>query len=253
MATAQLALSLAPTAVLTLGDNQYEDGTLGQYWASFDPSWGPLRGIMHPAPGNHEYQTRNAEGYYAYFGDAAGPPDQGYYGSSLPGWRLIALNSNCSPVGGCGTGSPQEHWLRSELAAHPDDCILAYWHEPRFSSSYHGSSSAYAPFWRALYDYRADLVLNGHDHAYERMAPQDPGGRATDDGIRSFVVGTGGRSLYRFDSPIRTSEVRIARFGVLKLILRPGSYDWQFIGIEGVGVLDEGSGICHPPIGSGLS
>lgn len=244
--TVQLAASMSPTAVLLLGDNQYERGELENYWQVFDATWGALRGIERPAAGNHEYETINADGYYAYFGSAAGTAGEGYYGSSLPGWHLLALNSNCSRVGGCNAGSPQERWLRSELAAHPDECLLAYWHEPRFSSGPHGSNATYAPLWRALYDYRAAVVLNGHDHVYERFAPQNPSGAADDNGTRAFTVGTGGYSLYRFGKPLATSEARINRqFGVLKLTLRTGSYDWAFIGIDDAGVLDSGSAACH--------
>jgi hypothetical protein len=252
-ATAQLAESISPAAVLMLGDLQYEVGSLASFQASYDKSWGRLRGRARPAPGNHEYITPGASGYYSYFGAAAGSPDKGYYASSLPGWRLLSLNSNCGQVGGCHAGSAQEQWLRTELAAHPNECILAYWHHPRFSSSLHGSDPVTAAFWQALYEHRADLVLNGHDHTYERLGRQDPSGAATAEGIRSFVVGTGGKGLSGFVSPLPNSRVRLLQFGVLKLTLRANSYDWQFVGLGNLGVLDSGSGPCHPPVAPGAS
>ena len=160
-------------SVLTLGDTQYEDGAYEKFVASYDPSWGRVKSITKPAPGNHEYESSGATGYYGYFGRAAGDPRKGYYSFDVGRWHLIALNSNCSAVGGCGAGSPQEQWLRRDLAAHPAACTLAYWHHPRFSSGLHGSDSTYRAFWRALYDAGADVVLSGHDHDYERFARAD--------------------------------------------------------------------------------
>jgi calcineurin-like phosphoesterase family protein len=249
-ATVQLAASMNPAAVLTLGDNQYEDGSLAHYQASYALSWGALKNVTRPVPGNHEYLSGNASGYFAYFGASAGSSAKGYYASSVTGWRLLALNSNCGAIGGCQVGSPQEVWLRAELAAHPNDCILAYWHHPRFSSGLHGNDPTYDAFWQALYDYRADLVLNGHDHVYERMAPQDPTGQPNANGIRAFVVGTGGRNLPGFGVSVPTSEARISQFGVLKLTLQPSSYAWQFVAVDGQGVQDSGSGTCHPSAGA---
>ena len=201
-ATSDLALALAPDAVLTLGDNQYSDGALAKYNASFDPSWGRLRLVapIHPVPGNHEYLTAGAAGYFAYFGAAAADPATGWYSFDLPGWHLIALNGNCGSVGGCGAGSPQLQWLEADLAAHPDVCTLAYWHQPRFSSGPHGNDATYQPFWEALLAAGADLVLNGHDHVYERFAPQDASGGATPDGLRQLTVGTGGQNLTSFQA-----------------------------------------------------
>ena len=165
-------------AVLLLGDIQYEDGAYSKFLASYDPSWGRVKSITKPAPGNHEYQSGSAADYYRYFGAAAGDPAKGYYSYDLGGWHLVALNSNCSFVGGCGAGSPQEQWLRADLAAHPASCTLAYWHHPRFSSGAHGSDATYTAFWQALYDANAEVVLVGHDHDYERFAPQTSERRA---------------------------------------------------------------------------
>lgn len=231
-------------AVLTLGDNQYEDGARAKYDASYDKTWGAFKDITRPAPGNHDY--RSAAGYYGYFGQAAGDPSKGYYSWDLGGWHFIVLNSNCSQAGGCDRGSPQEVWLRRDLEERPAACTLAYWHHSRFSSGRHGSSDTYADLWQALDDYHADVVLTGHDHTYERFAPMSPAGTADPHGIRSFVVGTGGRSHYGFEKIERGSEVRDnTAFGVLKMTLRSGSYDWAFVPAAPATFTDTGSGTCH--------
>ena len=210
LATSDLLVGAGYAAVLALGDIQYEDGAYSKFLASYDPSWGRVKSITKPAPGNHEYQSGNANGYYQYFGAAAGDPAKGYYSFDLAGWHIVALNSNCSFVGGCGVGSPQEQWLRADLAAHPASCTLAYWHHPRFSSGEHGSDSTYTPFFQALYDANADLVLVGHDHDYERFAPQTASGTLDlARGIRQFVVGSGGKNVRTF--PTRAAEQRGAR------------------------------------------
>lgn len=220
--TSDLALSLNPTAVLTTGDNQYESGTLAQYQTYYAPTWGRLNSIVYPVPGNHEYNTAGAAGYFSYFQsrlDVLDPQNRGYYSYDLGSWHLIALNSQIN----VSTGSAQELWLRQDLAAHPTSCTLAYWHHPRFSSgTQHGSNTNMQPLWQALSDYHADVVLNGHEHHYERFAPIN--------GIREFVAGMGGKNFYAFGTPLSTSEFRNnTSFGVLKLVLHPTSYDWQFI------------------------
>jgi hypothetical protein len=231
-------------AVLPLGDTQYEDGRLWKYRRSYGPTWGRVKGITHPVVGNHEYLTAGAAGFFDYFGDAAGR--RGYYSVQLDEWNVIVLNSVCFAVGGCGRGSPQLRWLRDELSADTSSCTLAAWHHPRFSSGPHGNDGATDRFWRALYSHGADLVLNGHDHLYERFAPQDPDGQPDPDrGIREFVVGTGGRSLYPVENVRRNSEVRRTdSFGVLVLDLYPTRYDWRFVRIDGR-TLDSGSTSCH--------
>ncbi len=244
-ATSDLALALAPDAVLLLGDNQYLSGDYSAYQASFGPSWGRLQPRLRPAPGNHEYLTPGAFGYFNYFGQAAA---QGHYSFDLGDWHFVSLDSNCAEVGGCGRGSAEERWLRQDLAAHPGVCTLAYWHHPRFSSGPHGDNPAYAAFWQALVDGGADLVLAGHDHDYERFAPQDASGMAdAQRGLREFVVGTGGKDLYAFTHVSANSQVRLAdRFGVLRLRLRDGGYNWEFVGEDGE-VADAGSAPCHGP------
>jgi len=234
-------------AVLLLGDNQYEDGALARYGASYDPTWGRVKAITRPIPGNHEYGTTGAAGYFAYFGAAAGDPAKGYYSFDLGGWHLIALNSNCAAVGGCGAGSAEERWLAADLEAHAGTCTLAYWHHPRFSSGSHGDDPTFAPFWADLHAAGADLVLNGHDHDYERFAPQDESGAADPlAGIRELVVGTGGKNHTAFSTLRANSEARsAATFGVLALTLHPNGYDWTFLPAAGGSFTDSGSGVCH--------
>lgn len=244
---AQLVENL-PGAVALLGDNAYEKGSASQYQHCYDPDWGPFKNRTHPAAGNHEYLTLKASGYFNYFGPAAGDPTQGYYSYELGAWHLIALNSNCSKVGGCQAGSAQEQWLRADLAAHPAPCTLAYWHHPLFSSGQHGSNTQMWAVWQALYEAGADVVLNGHDHDYERFAPQNPEGVADSaQGLREFVVGTGGKNHYKFSqAPSANSEVRNDKtFGVLKLTLSPQSYTWEFIPEPGKSFADEGEEVCH--------
>ena len=245
-ATAAL-LDTLPGSVVTLGDNAYESGTATEFAQCYDPTWGRAKARTRPATGNHEYAAGNAAGYYAYFGAAAGDATKGYYSYDLGSWHVIALNAQCAFVGGCGAGSPQETWLRADLQAHPAACTLAYWHQPRFSSGEHGSNTTYQPFWQALYEASADVVLNGHDHDYERFSPQTPSGALDSSaGIREFVSGTGGKSHYPILSPIANSEVQNSdTYGVLKLTLHATSYDWQFVPVAGATFTDSGSGSCH--------
>lgn len=238
-----------PGTVFTLGDNVYPNGTSAEFGACYEPTWGRHKARTRPAPGNHDYNTAGAAGYYAYFGAAASPLDVnctshclGYYAYDLGAWRIIVLNSEIAH----GVGSPQEQWLQAELAAHPNACTLAYWHKPRFSSGQHGANTSVQTFWDALYAYGADVVLNGHDHTYERFAPQSPSGQGEPTrGLREFVVGTGGAGLYSFPSIAPNSEVRNAdTWGVLKLTLHPDSYDWEFIPVAGQTFTDAGSAVC---------
>ena len=247
LATSNLLAARRYTAVLTLGDNQYENGEHANFVESYSRSWGRFRAVTRPSAGNHDYETPGATGYYRYFGAAAGNPNRGYYSFELGSWHLIALNSNCAAVGGCGTWSPQVRWLRADLKSHRGvRCTLAYWHHPRFSSGEHGSDPMYLPFWRALFNERADVVLVGHDHDYERFAPQTPSGlRDPTRGIREFVVGTGGKLLRGFQTTQPNSEVRDSEtFGILALTLLPKRYGWRFIPAVG-SFTDVGSGVCH--------
>jgi K319-like protein/calcineurin-like phosphoesterase family protein len=249
-ATAQLLGWLNPDRVLALGDIAYPDGTAADFANCYDPTWGQYKAITSPTVGNHEYNVDPAAtAYFDYFGAAAGERGKGYYSFEVGTWHVIALNSNCANVGGCAAGSPQEQWLRADLAAHAASCTLAYWHHPRFTSGFHGNSEAVIDFWRALYEAGADIVLSGHDHNYERFVPQTAEGAAdSGHGIREFVVGTGGESHSGVATPVANSEVRNAdTFGLLELILRPGGYDWQFVPEAGKTFRDAGSASCVTP------
>jgi acid phosphatase type 7 len=247
-ATSDLLVGGAPAAVLPLGDNQYEDGALDKYGQSYEPSWGRVKDISRPIPGDGDYGVSGAAGYFRYFGAAAGTSGQGYYSYDVGTWHIIALNSACQKVsGGCGPGSPQEQWLRADLAAHPADCTLAYFHKPRFSSG--PDNTTVDAFWRALYAADAEIVLGGDRHMYERFAPQNPDGVADPDpngtrGIREFIVGTGGKNLGSIGDVQANSQVRAKTFGVLKLTLHAGSYDWNFVPAAGQSFTDAGSTSC---------
>jgi hypothetical protein len=236
-----------PGTVAVLGDSVYQRGTPAEFAACYAPSWGRFKARTRPTAGNHEYGTPGAAGYYAYFGPRAGHPERGWYAYRLGDWRVVVLNSNCGRVGGCGPGSPQLRWLRAELRTHQAACTLAYWHHPRFSSGLHGDDPTVAPFWDALYAAGAEVVLTGHDHHYERLGPLSPAGRVDRArGIRQFVVGTGGRSHYPTVRRAPASEVRDWQtFGILRLRLRPGAYEWRFVAVAGSRFADSGSARCH--------
>ncbi len=283
VATSKLLLGIPHlAAVLTLGDNQYECGRADAYARSYAPSWGRLLKLTHPVPGNHEYgrscKLNDPSPYFSYFGRAAGPLGKGWYSYDIAQWHLIALNSECSYgagnlyVGGCGVGSPQERWLRRDLAAHRNACTLAYWHEPRFSSGEHGDAAQMSRVWNDLVAAHVDLVLSGHNHDYERFAPigatPPPPGAADSTttgapiyqqpllqptGVREFVVGTGGKNLYQFEpsqsttttAPLLGEQVRNDKvFGVLELTLLPKAYTWRFVSTAHV-TIDKGAGVCH--------
>ena len=247
-ATAQLLDGIAGT-VFTLGDNAYPNGTLNEFNNCYGPGWGRHKNRTRPSPGNHDYHPPGASGYYTYFGAAASPLDanctrdcKGYYSYNLGAWHIIVLNSESTHK----AGSAQEQWLRADLAANQSMCTLAYWHRALFSSGIHGNIFGAQPLWQALYDYGADVIVNAHDHLYERFAPQNPGGQAdAARGIREFIVGTGGSLLYPFSTIQPNSEVRNnTTWGVLKLTLHATSYDWQFIPIAGQTFTDSGSSNC---------
>jgi hypothetical protein len=247
-ATAKLIVNI-PGTVFAVGDLAYPDGSDEQFAKCYAPTWGRFKDRTRPAPGNHEYHSDGASGYSRYFGAAAGDPKKAYYSYDLGAWHIIALNSECAQVGGCGAESPQGLWLRQDLAQHSTTCTLAYFHKPLFSSgASHGNDPEMKPLWQALYAANADVVVNGHDHDYERFAPQDPDGAADSKrGIREFVVGTGGKNSHRsFATSKANSEIRQAdTFGVLKLTLHASSYDWEFVPEAGKTFHDSGTGSCH--------
>jgi hypothetical protein len=246
-ATAALVNAI-PGEVFTLGDNVYENGTTAEFNNCYDPSWGAFKSRTHPSTGNHDYNSNGAAPYFAYFGAAAGTAGEGYYSYDLGAWHVIVLNSNLT--GSANTAQLQ--WLGTDLATHSNLCTLAYWHNPLYSSI-GGSGSGGAiitsvrPFWDSLYAADADLVLNGHRHVYERLAPMRPDGTPDDaTGIRTLIAGTGGSSGGDLTNIFPTSEKREGRtYGVLKLTLRASSYDWQFIPVAGSTFTDSGTGTCH--------
>ena len=256
--TADLLVTGGYAANLALGDNQYYCGGYPAFLQSYDLSWGRVKALTHPAVGNHEFLVSGgtgcdpgntgAAGYFTYFGAAAGQKGKGYYSFDIGAWHLVALNSNCSEAGGCGKGSPQHTWLMTDLAAHPTACTLAYWHIPLYSSGGRASPNMRA-IWQLLYDNDADLVLEGHDHTYERFGPQNAAGDLdTAHGLRSFIVGTGGANHTTITTVAANSEVRNAStFGVLSLTLHAASYDWRFIPEAGKTFTDSGTTACHGP------
>jgi hypothetical protein len=246
-ATARLVGSIAGT-VFTLGDNVYPDGTIKQFLNCYDPTWGKYKKRTKPSAGNHDYyHTAGASGYFNYFGARAGAPSKGYYSYKSGSWHIVALNSNCEEVGGCGRRSAQLQWLRNDLRRNPAACTLAYWHHARFSSGKHGSDPSTAAFWRVLYNQHADVILSGHDHHYERFALQAPDGtRDREHGMRQFVVGTGGTYLRPLRAIEANSQVRNSHtHGVLKLTLKPSAYRWKFVAVAGKSFTDSGTTSCR--------
>jgi len=250
-ATAKL-IEQIPGTVFAAGDLAYEKGSAEDFKNCYDPVWGRFKDRTKPALGNHEYVDPRASGYFQYWGPEAGLPGKGYYSYDLGDWHVVVLNTNCDAkdLGGCAAGSPQEAWLKGDLAKHRNACVLAYGHHALFSSGVfkkHALHPELKQLWEDLYAARADLVLAGHEHSYERFAPQDPQGKADPvNGIREIVAGTGGRShdLLGFATP--NSEVRQwDTYGVVKLTLSPGKYAWEFIPEEGKTFQDSGSGVCH--------
>jgi acid phosphatase type 7 len=240
-ATYRAAAALAPQRVIALGDEQYPRGSYYQFTHSYAKSWGKLRVLTWPVVGNHEYDTRGARGYYRYFATRQ-PGSPGWYRRAINGWQVYLLNSNCTEVD-CAA---QRAWLDREMDAHPSDCSLIAMHHPRFSSGgEHGSSRRMRGFWQVAYDHHADIALAGHDHNYERFAPMSPTGAIEPArGIRQFVSGGGGKSLYPMGTPIAGSQKFLSRFGVLELTLRPTGYSWRFVG-PSLRVRDSGSATCR--------
>jgi len=236
-ATAKLLDGISGT-VFNAGDNAYDSGTLSEYTNCYDPTWGRHKARTKSSPGNHEYQTSGASGYFQYFNN---PP--AYYAYNLGAWRIYSLNSEIDTSASGAQGS----WLQSDLAANPKACVLAYWHKPRWSSgSTHGSDSGMQAIWQILYNAGAEVVINGHEHNYERFAQMNATGSTVSQGLREFVVGTGGVGHYGFGSALSSSEVRnSSTFGVLKMTLHSGSYNWQFVPIAGSTFTDSGSANCH--------
>ena len=241
LATAALLDSFPGAYVFTLGDNAYFQGTRQQYRACYDNTWGRHKGRTFPVPGNHEYESAGALPYFEYFGEvASGPTGQGYYSFEVGDWHAVALNSNI-PV---SSGSGQAAWLRNDLMTSRARCTIAYWHHPLFTSGPDGDTQSMRELWRILFEFGAEIIVNAHEHMYERFAAQDPDGRPDPvRGIRQFIAGTGGAFLYQPTILHPNSEVRISGFGVLKLTLSSDRYQWEFVPVAGA--TDGGSGTCH--------
>jgi hypothetical protein len=251
LATAKL-IEKIPGTVFAAGDLVYDALTVGQFQNCYGRSWGKFKDRTRPAPGNHEYREYNAAPYFQYWAGQAGPAGKGYYSYELGAWHVVVLNTNCEAIslGGCGSGSPQDNWLRQDLADHRGSCIVAYGHHALFSSGIFRSHAVHPELkrlWEDLYAAHADVILAGHEHSYERFAPQDPEGRSDPQhGIREIVVGTGGRSHDPLGLATPNSEVRnYDTYGVLKLTLSAQDYAWEFIPEEGRTFRDSGSGVCH--------
>jgi hypothetical protein len=233
--------------VLALGDNAYQSGLASEYANCYNPTWGAFKTRTQPVPGNHDYLTTGATGYFGYFGAKAGDPSKGYYSYNLGAWHILAINSNCVQVGGCNTNSPQESWVRADLAATSAKCVLAYWHHPFYSSAVSGGTPQMATIFKDLYNAGAEIVLSGHQHNYERFAPQNvTAGVDTARGIVQFVVGTGGGNFTPLATPRQPNSLTSLQgtYGVLQLTLHATSYSWKFIPVSG-SYTDSGSANCH--------
>ncbi len=234
-------------AVLALGDLQYEDGTLEQFQQSYDPALGRFKPITFPVPGNHEYNTAGASGYYDYFGDRAGDPATGYYSFDIGAWHVVALNSNCAKVGGCEAGSAQQRWLRADLAANAQRCTIALTHHPRWVQGKYSDFDQLDDLYSTMMEFGVDVLLSGHDHSYQRFAPLDADREVdTERGIRQFVVGTGGKNHASTIVPGGPLEAADATsFGVLELQLNPTGYTWAFAPLDADGFVDAGNSACN--------
>ena len=243
--TGQLVSTL-PGTVLLLGDDAYNNGTAKEFTGCYAPSWGPLLFRTWASPGNHDHYTVGATPYFDYFGSRAGPDRRGWYSVELGAWHVVSLDSECLLVGGCGPESDQGRWLTADLVAHPTSCVLAFWHRPRFSSGVHGDDPGEDGLWRAVVAGGVDVILNGHDHDYERLDPLSADGAPDPSGVREFVVGTGGAPLRDFPQSIGRSAFRDAKHhGVITMTLTPTGYDWAFLRTPNGAVVDSGSSPCQ--------
>ncbi|MEJ2229823.1 MAG: metallophosphoesterase [Nitrospirales bacterium] len=235
--------------ILALGDLGYQNGSIESFNECYDRTWGPFKDRTYPVPGNHEYNTKDAVPYFAYWGNRAGRGGKGYYSFDLGGWHIIALNSKLEKKKHRDTISLQHAWLKKDLAATKARCILAYWHHPVFSSGQEGGSQRMKNMLQTLYAAGVSIVLTGHDHTYERFAPQNPDGVFDPArGFREFVAGTGGASLRPLKIRQKNSEFFQAdTFGVLKLELYANRYAWEFLPVGGGSALDAGTGSCVLP------
>jgi 3',5'-cyclic AMP phosphodiesterase CpdA len=237
-------LETIPGTIYTTGDHAYPSGAKKTFNECYGPTWGRHKDRTRPSPGNHDMRTRKGLPYYDYFGENAGPRGRGYYSYNLGEWHIISLDSD----GKANSRSRQYKWLKEDLEQNKTACMLAYWHVPKFSSGAHGNHKEFNDVWELMYEHGVDVIVNGHDHSYERFAPQDHLGRADPErGIREFVVGTGGAGVYRFGEVAANSEVRQWQsYGVLKFSLYSGRYEWEFVTAKGQDFTDTGTGYCEP-------
>ncbi len=243
-ALVEAALHADPNSTaITLGDNTYPNGTQAEFTDCYEPTWGRFKQRTRPSPGNHDYLTENASGYYDYFGAIAGPDRRGYYSYDIAGWHIVSLNSNIDAE----ESSAQIKWLREDLLSHPARCTIAYWHHPLFTSGRRGNNLKMKAAWQMLQKSGAEIILSGHDHHYERFAPQDAEGVHNEkQGLRELLVGTGGVGLTPPDVARTNSEVRdSSTHGVIKLALYDNAYRWEFVPVAGGSYSDSGTGVCH--------
>jgi acid phosphatase type 7 len=234
-------------SVFTLGDNVYPNGTSAEFANCYNPSWGSFKARTHPVPGNHDYNTANATGYYGYYGAKAGDSSKGYYSYNLGVWHIVVVNSNCAAIGGCETGSSQEKWLQSDLKTSPSKCQIVMWHHPRFSSgAEHSNADFMQDIWKAVAENQVELVLSGHEHTYERFASMNAAGEADSGGTTEIVVGSGGISHYHLGIKKPNSQTFNAdTYGVLRLELAASSYNFKFLPEPGKTFTDSGAGVCR--------
>jgi hypothetical protein len=244
--TAEIIKHYPDAAVFTAGDNAYEDGKAIEFQNCYDPSWGQFKDRTRPVPGNHDFHTENGAPYYAYFGAAAGEAGKGWYSYDLGGWHIVGLNSNCDAVG-CREGSPQVEWLRQDLQNNAGQCTLMIWHHPLFSAiSTEGGYGFVSTFWKVAREFNVDVVVNGDQHSYQRFTPLDGDGSPDPNGVREFIVATGGSGFYEWAMTDPNIEARDNQtHGVIKFNLYPGHYEWEFLPIEGGTFTDRGSDTCH--------
>lgn len=244
--TTQALLQQYPdAAVFTAGDNAQVNGAMIEYTHCFQETWGQFLDRIHPSPGNHDWYTDQGAPYFTYFGAAAGEPGLGYYSYDLGAWHIVSLNSNCDFID-CGSDSAQARWLKADLQTHPTLCTLVYWHHPLWDSGTVEISTGAKYFWQIASDAGADIVVNGHDHHYERFTPLNRDGKPDPNGIRPFILGTGGAWLFVLNDSLPITEMRNnTTHGVMLFTLYEDHYEWDFVPSEPVYFQDSGSGVCH--------
>jgi hypothetical protein len=242
--TAKLVDAMKPAAVLTMGDNQYDEPTLSDFKNYYDKTWGKFKNITHPVPGNHESYSKFT-GYEDYFGAIAKPQGKRYYSWEMGNWHFIALDSNDFTTHDDFAEPPQITWLKQDLANNKKGCVAAYYHHPRWSSGDHGDNPDSIELWNIMTANKVDLVLNGHDHDYERFVPQNADGKADANGPVEIVGGSGGANLYDLSPAHATTAKLLKTFGVLKLSMTDTSFQSQLIGVDSKVLDSSPTYTCH--------